>query len=346
MTHETTSRLARPFVAALVCLVTAAALPAQEPSREPDAADLNTKLQQAIQNQQWATAETTAAKLVDIDADDANAWFQLGYSRHAQKKYDRALEAHVKAASFEDAATRAAATYNAACVYALQSKIDDAFVWLDKAVDAGFSDARLLKSDSDLNNLHTDERFEPLIERVSKRDAPAKLAAFSYTTPRKSTRLVYFPSDMPGGQIVIEYAAVPWSDKYAGVLDDPRFVDRRWRFGADAWTNLDTSVPVTIGGHRIEPGYYYLTLTHKGEKKCVINVLDAAKIRASRVDPVFANTTKGGGEIPLAYESTEDVTDALAIDLAMDSRDKTRGALVVRFGTHRLSAPIQVELGR
>lgn len=43
--------------------------------------------------------------------------------------------------------------YNIACIYAKQHKIDESVVWLKKAIDKGFKDWELLKSDHDMDNM-------------------------------------------------------------------------------------------------------------------------------------------------------------------------------------------------
>lgn len=295
-----------------------------------------------MQGQKWTAAEAAAAKLVEMNPKDANAWFHLGYSRHAQEQYDTALEAHMKAAELGTARLKTSATYNVACVYALKEQADKAFAWLDKAIEAGFADLDLLKSDKDLTNLHADPRFQPLVERVSKLEVPNQLTVFSYTTPRQSARMVYFSGAESPGQVVIDYAPVPWAEKFAGALDDPRFVGARWRFGADAWTSLDTSIAVEFGDLRLEPGYYYLTLTHKGDTKCVINVLDPVAVRKTGLDPVMASATTGGQEIALRHSEVEGATGPLTITMDVDPRNLSNGQLVVTFGPHRLTAPMHV----
>ncbi|MDF7799194.1 hypothetical protein P4C99_06940 [Pontiellaceae bacterium B1224] len=53
--------------------------------------------------------------------------------------------------------------YNLGCSYSLMHKADEAFEALTKAVELGYADYDWMKTDSDLNNLHTDPRFESLL---------------------------------------------------------------------------------------------------------------------------------------------------------------------------------------
>jgi Flp pilus assembly protein TadD len=53
--------------------------------------------------------------------------------------------------------------YNLGCSYALTNHPDEAFEALTKAVELGYSDYDLMKTDPDLKNLHRDARFESLL---------------------------------------------------------------------------------------------------------------------------------------------------------------------------------------
>ncbi len=53
--------------------------------------------------------------------------------------------------------------YNLGCSYALTNNPDDAFEALTKAVELGYCDYDWMKTDSDLNSLHADPRFESLL---------------------------------------------------------------------------------------------------------------------------------------------------------------------------------------
>lgn len=53
--------------------------------------------------------------------------------------------------------------YNLGCSYSLTNQPDLAFEALTRAVELGYADYDWMKSDSDLNNLHADPRFESLL---------------------------------------------------------------------------------------------------------------------------------------------------------------------------------------
>jgi hypothetical protein len=58
--------------------------------------------------------------------------------------------------------------YNLACARALQKRADEAFAALDKAIAAGFSDAKMLREDSDFAAVRGDARFAKTLGRLEK----------------------------------------------------------------------------------------------------------------------------------------------------------------------------------
>jgi hypothetical protein len=68
--------------------------------------------------------------------------------------------------------------YNAACCWALINKPDNAFLLLDKVVkQLNYTNYEHITTDSDLNSLHADKRWVPLLEQVkqNKETAEAKM---------------------------------------------------------------------------------------------------------------------------------------------------------------------------
>jgi hypothetical protein len=56
--------------------------------------------------------------------------------------------------------------YNAACIMAVLGARDRAFDYLEKAVQAGYSERRALTRDPDLNSLRQDPRFRKILAMV------------------------------------------------------------------------------------------------------------------------------------------------------------------------------------
>jgi hypothetical protein len=56
--------------------------------------------------------------------------------------------------------------YNVACGFALAGQKEKALDWLERAVQAGFSERQLMETDSDLESLRGLERFQKLLEKL------------------------------------------------------------------------------------------------------------------------------------------------------------------------------------
>ena len=57
-------------------------------------------------------------------------------------------------------------SYNMACAYSHEQKIDSADTWLEKSISEGFSDYAHIVVDDDLNNLHNDKRFQNDVQQL------------------------------------------------------------------------------------------------------------------------------------------------------------------------------------
>lgn len=335
-------RLSRSLFSFLVCTSLAfgqGASPAIDTGKVRQAADA------AVQAGDFVTAAANFRKLTDANPKDAQAWHMLGYSLHAGGKLDEALPVHMKAAEFRS--TARSSTYNIACVHALQGRADEAFTWLDKAVALGFADADLLASDTDLEALRKDPRFAKLAQTITdKRDAAAARGpqAFVQQVPRQSTRAIWFDQKGSPGQIAIDWSPVAWQDEYENALTSGKLVGKRWRFGADFWTTLDTSVPLQFGEVSVAPGCYYLTLVQRAADEYVLAVHDAAEVRKQKLDGAFVQQLKGGIEVPLQHARTDAVAKQLAIQLEIDPDASSKGSLTIHFGAHELSTAVAMQL--
>ncbi len=113
---------------------------------------------------EYAEAASSYAEYVKSHPRDAIAYLRLGLS---QAHLGRAAEAQAnlrKAASL--GADSPSDLYDIACGYALAGNKRKAFEWLERSVAAGFSDRRLLSTDTDLHSLRASPRFEALLQRV------------------------------------------------------------------------------------------------------------------------------------------------------------------------------------
>ncbi len=118
----------------------------------------------ALQNRQHDLAEHIFEKLALKEPVAPGVYLGLGTLRYRQGQFGPAAELFTRAA--EGSQFRADALYNAGCSYALVGDINSAFAALADSIDAGFSDSRTLKSDTDLESLHDDPRWSEIVTRL------------------------------------------------------------------------------------------------------------------------------------------------------------------------------------
>ena len=114
----------------------------------------------------FLVALLAAPQLAAQSADDL-----IGQGRAAYDAGDFAESGRLYAAGIEAGSRSGSDAYNAACAFALSGNAEDAFRYLQLAADFGFSDADLLKRDSDLESLRDDARWMTAVARIEERAA-------------------------------------------------------------------------------------------------------------------------------------------------------------------------------
>lgn len=99
------------------------------------------------------------------ESQEGQYWFSRGYEFHQSDRYQQAIEAF--AHSIDLGYRQATAMYNIACGFALLNDKENALTWLERSLSLGFNRTDLLRSDSDLDPLRSDPRFQQLVARVS-----------------------------------------------------------------------------------------------------------------------------------------------------------------------------------
>jgi beta-lactamase regulating signal transducer with metallopeptidase domain/tetratricopeptide (TPR) repeat protein len=116
-----------------------------------------------------AAGTTTATAGFDkqpevADSKSGENWYGLAHERYRPQRFIEAAEA------YENAARRgyrpATAWYNSACSWSLAGKRDAALGALLQALDSGFDDLDLVRSDDDLAAIRSDGRYQLLLERA------------------------------------------------------------------------------------------------------------------------------------------------------------------------------------
>lgn len=95
------------------------------------------------------------------------SWVEKGSVLYNAKDYKRSALAYSIAFKFNDGKSLPEDRYNAACSWALAGYPDTAFYHLNRLVTKGkITDYRRFKNDSDLERLHKDKRWQPLMDSI------------------------------------------------------------------------------------------------------------------------------------------------------------------------------------
>lgn len=124
-----------------------------------------------IAQKRWEDAANHLTKALEIGAQTSFTYGQLAYvqmmlnrSEEAIKSYEKAFEIGIP----PGANTRGRAFYNMACAYVRLRQNDKAFEMLNKAVDEGFVNRTTFETDTDLEPIRSDARFQQMMARLPK----------------------------------------------------------------------------------------------------------------------------------------------------------------------------------
>ncbi len=124
-----------------------------------------------LQAQKWEEAQKAFEEIVKNEPNNGRGWYGLGYAQHAMGKHEKAVESFGKAVEILRGPV---AMYNLACAYSKLNNKDKAFEWLNKAIDAGFTQPGQIEGDTDFANLHEDARFKEALTKVDKANKPCQ----------------------------------------------------------------------------------------------------------------------------------------------------------------------------
>lgn len=153
------------------------------------------------QLQRMNDATTAYEKALELGGTDAGIYLGLGQIRNQQRRYDEAVNYLTKAidggARFGGSYTQLAIAqiglnrlddavktyetamqtgvmpkstgyYNLACAHSLSKQTEKAFEWLNRAIDEGFTNRRTFETDTDLDPIRSDPRFQTVLARLPK----------------------------------------------------------------------------------------------------------------------------------------------------------------------------------
>jgi len=174
--------------------------------------------------------------------------------------------------------------------------------------------------------------------------------AFVDPTPRTEAMLLVF--DQPGGSfrplgcLSITHGLPEWKSEFENQFDSMT-QGKVWRFGNGGWAILDATVPITIGGKEIPAGLYYAGIGRTQDDKWSLVLVDPAKAREKGLLSFQIGQAPKAHEAPLAYTKDEDkpVTTKLWVGIKPDQANKTKATLDIKWGTHHLTAPVELKVG-
>ncbi len=129
-----------------------------------------------IQDKKWKEAEKAYEKIIKSEPKNARAWFMFGLSKHSQENWTGAIEAFKKNVEIANAPF---GMYNVAAGYSQLNKKDEAFEWLEKALNNGAAFGSNISADVDFENIKGDARFKKMLEIVERTTKPCMYSAES-----------------------------------------------------------------------------------------------------------------------------------------------------------------------
>ena len=116
----------------------------------------------------WAHASAAYETIANLEPSNWNARFRLGISEQGAGRYDRAIEAYLAALKVDPnhGEQSRILLYDLACAYGLTRDKENAFHWLERAIQAGFDQVETLNADKDLTELREDPRFKELVAKA------------------------------------------------------------------------------------------------------------------------------------------------------------------------------------
>lgn len=102
-------------------------------------------------------------KAVDLKPDFADPYNTLGIAYTYKKDYSQGILFFRQ--HFGMATDKSLSAYNLACCYSLQNQVDEALMWLEEALKAGYTDYNWIEQDGDLQNIRYHPKFNDILSR-------------------------------------------------------------------------------------------------------------------------------------------------------------------------------------
>lgn len=138
---------------------------AQETPRVGDFTGLLHLAETKTAAKQWGEAAALWEQVVRVNPVEVRFWKQLADTSYNAKNYRQAIPAYTKVIELRGGFP-ANSAYNIACSYALLGDKESALKWLEKSFVMGFRNLPGAQTDTDLQSLHDDLRFQKIVALI------------------------------------------------------------------------------------------------------------------------------------------------------------------------------------
>jgi tetratricopeptide (TPR) repeat protein len=130
---------------------------------------------QALAKQDWSTAEGYFRKAIATDPKDGRSWYQLGTALHGLGRFADAANAFEQSAAANYPGLRS--LFHEAVEYAQQGDKDKAIGVLQRLNTLGFTNVQALQDDPALASLHSDGRWQGVVDTARQNATPCERTA-------------------------------------------------------------------------------------------------------------------------------------------------------------------------
>ncbi|MBI3651098.1 MAG: tetratricopeptide repeat protein [Acidobacteria bacterium] len=256
--------------------------------------------------QKWSQAIPAYEAITKTEPTNNRAWYRLAYALHSTAKYNEAIAAYQKIV----ATNNPSVLYNLARSYARLNHKEQAFAWLTKAVNAGFSQSAQLNNDADLASLRDDARFKELQTAIAKRATPCLYAPehrqFDFWIGEWE---VFTPPGQLAGtssiQRVVDGCVIfeNWTGAQGGNGKSFNFYDRNDGKWHQLWVGSNGGVINFSGAFKDDAmRYEAVTTTVNGSK--TLQRMTFFKLVGDKVRQLWETSTDDGKTWSLAFDGT------------------------------------------
>jgi tetratricopeptide (TPR) repeat protein len=159
----------KPFLLPIIIVLLYSSLAAQSVPVQDSPAnaffDAVAQAEAKMSAKEWSEAAALWEKIVRMNPVEGRFWDQLARAHYNAKDYRKSIPAYEKVIElgYGDPAN---AAYNIACDYALLGEKEQALRWLEKAFEMKFINLQHARTDSDLESLRSDPRYQKLVAIV------------------------------------------------------------------------------------------------------------------------------------------------------------------------------------